>query len=117
MNMMNNPIKVQPEWPMAIYDIIRILTKRKYLHSTNDVEFVRPGYKSVFPCRQGDSEGQIDLNQLKWAAEKGDYWFRWYPRSFLKLKIDKGTTRRELKLDPTKDNVWEFVRVVDDSYK
>ena len=108
---------VQPELPMAIYDVVRILMDRGYLHSPNDVEFVRPRHKSVFPCGQGDSEGPIDLNQLKWAAENGEFFFCWYKGSFLKLGINKGTLKSEVIFDPTKRNVWEFVCEVDSTFK
>lgn len=117
MNIVDNQNPVLPEWTTAIYDSIQILMKRGYLHSPNDVEFVRPGYKPISPCGQGGSDGPIDLNQLKWAAEKGDFWFLWYPGSYLKLGVHKGTMRHDLKLDPTKENVWEFVRKVDSDYK
>jgi hypothetical protein len=115
--MANDATQVSPEWTMAIYDGIRILLKRGYLHSPRDVEFVRPRYKSIFPCPQISAEGLIDLGQLKWAAEKGDFWFVWYQGSFLKLNISKGTMVQELKLDPAKKNVWEFVCEVDSTYK
>jgi hypothetical protein len=117
MNIAVNQNPVLPEWTMAIYDSIRILMKRGYLHSPNDVEFVRPGYEPVFPRGKDGSEGPIDLSQLKWAAEKGDFWFDWYPGSFLRLEISKEKMKRELKFDPTKKNVWEFVRKVDQDFK
>ena len=43
-------IPVQPEWTMAIYDSVRILMIRGYLHDPNDVKFDRATYKPVFPC-------------------------------------------------------------------
>jgi hypothetical protein len=115
--MANNSIQVSPEWNMAIYDSIRILLQRGYLHNTKDVEFVRPYYKPVFSCPHVGSEGLIDLGQLKWAADKGDFWFIWYQGSFLRLNLNKGTVIQELTLDPTKENVWEFVRKIDSNYK
>ena len=114
MNTVDYTIQVQPEWTMAIHDCVRILMNREYLHDPNDVEFIRKPYKSVFPCGRGEP---IKLNQLMWAAKQGKFWFLWYKGSYLKLCINKGTVNHELKLDPTKDNVWEFVRMVDSKYK
>lgn len=111
----SNPVK--PEWTMAIYDVVRILTARGYLHRPSDIVFVRPSHEPVLPCGEDSSDGPIDFKQLKWAAEKGEFWFCWYKGSFLQLHINKGTLSQKLTLDPTKQNVWEFVREVDSTFR
>ncbi len=63
--MCKESIKVKPEYPMAIHDVVRILMNRGYLHSPEDVKIVRPGYESIFPCGAGSLEGSLKLNQLK----------------------------------------------------
>ena len=115
--MANESSPVLPEWITAIYDAVRILMARGYLHSPKDVEFVRPRYKPVFPCGQGSSEGPINLNQLKWAAEKGEFFFSWYKGTYLKLDINRGTLIQEVIFDPTKQDPWDFVREVDSTFK
>ena len=115
--MSNESITVKPEWPMAMHDVVRILINRGYLHSPEDVKIVRPGYKPVLPCGRGGPEGPLKLNQLKWMAEKGKLYFCWYVGSYLSLNLKKGVYLKELVLDPTKQNVWEFVREVDKTFK
>ena len=115
--MSNESITVKQEWPMAMHDVVRILINRGYLHSPEDVKIVRPGYKPVLPCGRGGPEGPFKLNQLKCMAEKGKLYFCWYVGSYLSLNLKKGAFSKELVLDPTKQNVWEFVREVDKTFK
>ena len=115
--MSNESITIEPEWPKAMHDVVRILINRGYLHSPEDVIIVRPGYKPVSPCGKGGTEGPLKLNQLKWTADKGKFYFCWYVGSYLRLNLKKGAFSKELVLDPTKQNVWEFVREVDKTFK
>jgi len=115
--MSNESITIEPEWPKAMHDVIRILMNRGYLHSPEDVEIVRPGHKPVFPCSRGGPEGPIELKQLKWMAEKGEFFFCWYVGSYLSLNLKQGVFSREVIFDPTKQSVWEFVREIDKTFK
>jgi hypothetical protein len=115
--MSKESITVKPEWPMAIHDVVRILMNRGYLRRPEDVKIVRPGYDSILPCGSGSPEGPLKLNQLSWAAEKGKFYFCWYVGSYLSLSLNKGVFSKEAILDPTKQNVWEFVREVDQTFK
>jgi hypothetical protein len=97
------------ELTRAVYAVVEKLVKRGYLHLSDDIEFVRPGHKSVFPCgKRNELEGSLDLSQLKWAAEHGSFWFLWYKGAYLRLEVHNGPIRCELKLDPTRQNPWEF---------
>jgi len=115
--MSNESIAVEPEWPMAMHDVVMILINRGYLHSPEDVTIVRPGYKPVSPCGRGGPEGPLKPNQLKWMAEKGKFYFCWYVGSYLRLNLKKGVLLKELILDPTKQNVWEFLCEVEKAFK
>jgi hypothetical protein len=106
------------ELTKAIYFVIEKLMKRGYLHLPDDVEFVRPGYKSVFPCGKGHGqEGLLDLHQLMWASERGNFWFNWYKGTHLKLCLHKVSIQSELEFDPSKQSLWEFVYFTLDSFK
>lgn len=43
----------------AIYAVVSKLAARGYLHEPKDVEFVRPGYKSVLPCARMGPHGVL----------------------------------------------------------
>lgn len=116
-NTRNKSIEFKQEWSMAIYDAARILMARGYLHTSDDVEFVRPGHKAVFPCPTDGPEGPIDLHQLKWMDEKGKAFFCWYKGSYLKLKVNNGKLSHEVIFNPMKDDPWEFVGEIDRTFK
>ena len=106
------------ELTKAIYFVIEKLMKRGYLHLTDDVEFVRLGYKPVFPGGQGHAqESPLDLHQLKWASERGSFWFNWYKGTYMKLYLHKGPIQSEIKFDPTMQSLWEFVYLTLDGFK
>ena len=65
--MANESSPVLPEWATAIYDAVRILMARGYLHSPKDVEFVRPRYKPVFPCGRCTHYRSNLRNESLWA--------------------------------------------------
>jgi hypothetical protein len=110
MNMNHDPhaASKNPEWTQAIYEAVRLLVERGYLHVPDDVEFVRPGYKSVFPCGKAYGSAPLDLSSLQWSAENGSFAFCWYGGTHLKLNLHKDTIRRQLKLDPLTENAWKF---------
>jgi len=116
-NMNSESVQVKPEWPLAIHDAIKILVNRGYLHASEDIEIVRPGHKSVIPCGEGDTKGPLKLNQLKWMAERGKFFFSWYIGSYLSLNIRKGVFTQEVIFDPTKQNAWDFVRDIDSTFQ
>lgn len=88
--MSDESTSVKPEWPMAIYVAVKILMNRGYLHNPEDVKIVRPGYKTILPCGIGDPDGPLKLNQLKWMAEKGKFYFCWHVGSYLRVNLKNG---------------------------
>jgi hypothetical protein len=115
--MSNKSVAVKPEWTMAILDVVRILVNRGYLHRPEDVAIERQQHEPVFPCGKGGDEGPLKFNQLEACVKMGRFYFDWYVGSFLSLKLKKGLLEQELVLDPTTQNIWEFIREVDDNFK
>jgi hypothetical protein len=105
------------ELAKAIYFVTEKLVTRGYLHIPDDIEFARPGHKSVFPCGKAYGPVPLDLNQLKWVANNGKFWFDWYEGSYLKLHLHKGMIDRKLEFDPAKQSLWGFVYFTLEEFK
>lgn len=105
------------ELTKAIYFVIEKLLTRGYLHVPDDVEFVRPSYKSVLPCGKAFGAVPLDLNQLKWSADNGKFYFKWYEGSYLKLHLHRGSIERKIEFDPAKQSLWGFVYFTLDEFK
>ncbi len=106
-----------PELTKAVKFVVKQLLKRGYLHVPEDVQFTRPGYKLVHACGRANGPLSLDMIQLRCAVTKGNLWFSWYPETFLKLKLSKGTTVGQVEFNPEVDSLWEFVLFTLDRFK
>jgi len=67
---------IPPELVTTTLSIVKmILGKRLVPDNPRSIEIVRVGRPSVFPCRKSQRPGKLDISQLEWAAEKGEFFF------------------------------------------
>ncbi len=67
---------IPPELVTTILSIVKMLLgKRLVSDDPRSIEIVRVGRPSVFPCRKSQRPDKLDISQLEWAAEKGEFFF------------------------------------------
>ena len=96
--MLKNPgnFLIDPELVATLLSIIKmILGKRLVSDHTNSIEIVRVGRPPVVPCRKSQRPDKLDISQLEWAAEKGEFWF-FGPIKSLNVLLDRGIVQGTL---------------------
>jgi len=87
---------IPPELVTTTLSIVKmILGKRLVSDNPNSIEIVRVGRPPVFPCRKSQRPDKLDISQLEWAAEKGEFWF-FGPIKSLNVLLDRGIVQGTL---------------------
>jgi sporulation protein YlmC with PRC-barrel domain len=79
-----------------IYNIVNTLVKEgRVLGNPEDIRIERVNREPVLPCRRGKDTNTLNLEQLEWAAKKGEFWFLG-PIKSLKINLGKGKVQETL---------------------
>jgi len=90
------------ELAKIILQVVGMLCDKKLVsHDPTSVQIKRQGRGRIYPCRRSSGRDVLDLSQLRWADEKGQFWFMGPIKSLVAV-IDKNPIRGQLELGPNK---------------